>query len=388
MGARQGARLKPRLHIVTTVPQSLAVLLRGQPRHLSQFFDVHLVCAPGPEVATIERQEGVPVSAVPLTRQITPREDALALARLTRHFRRHRPHIVQTYTPKAGWLGMMAARAARVPVRVHGIVGMPLMEASGFRAAALTATEKITYRCATHLTTNSFGLRDWIAVHLSGRPIEVLGHGSINGIDTDHFSEERVGDDARQVRQQYGIGPDDMVFVFIGRLVRDKGVGELVRAFESLHRRHAHVRLLLVGDPEPELDALPPEAVQAIETHPAILRTGFVHDVRPYVAASDVFVLPSYREGLPNSLLEAGAMGRPVIASDINGCNEVVHDGENGLLVPAKQVEALERAMERLLEPSLRSRLASRARPSVVERFEQRAFWSRLTDYYSDLVQT
>lgn len=378
--------MKPKLHILATVPQSLGILLRGQPRFLSQRFDVTLVCAPGPEIEAIERAEGVPVATLPLTRRITPREDALALAKLTRHFRRHRPDIVQTYTPKAGWLGMMAARAARVPVRVHGVVGMPLMEARGLRAAALTATEKLTYACATHLTANSFGLRDWIHEHLSPRPFEVLGHGSINGIDVEHF-HDRWTDDARAAtRAEHGLGPEHLVFVFVGRLVRDKGLGELVRAFDAVHRDAPHTRLMLVGDPEPELDRLPADVVQALERHPGIVRTGFAADVRPLVAAADVFVLPSYREGLPNSLLEAGAMGLPAVTTDINGCNEVVRDGDNGRLVPAKDAAALQAALRELLDPARRGALAARARPSVVERYDQRDFWRRIEGYYLSLL--
>lgn len=379
--------MKPKLHIVATVPQSIGILLRGQPRFLSQRFDVTLVCAPGPEIADIERAEGVPVRTVPLTRRITPREDALALAKLTRHFRRTRPDIVQTYTPKAGWLGTMAARAARVPVRVHGIVGMPLMEARGFRASALRATEKLTYACATHLTANSFGLRDWIHEHLGPVPIEVLGHGSINGVDVEHFHDRWTEDARAATRAAFGLLPDDVVFVFVGRLVRDKGLGELVRAFTALHREAPRARLMLVGDPEPELDTLPDEVLQALESHPAIVRTGFATDVRPLVAAADVFVLPSYREGLPNSLLEAGAMGLPSVTTDINGCNEVVRDGDNGRLVPPKDAAALQAALRELLDPERRRRLAARARPSVVERYDQRAFWRRLEAYYLSLLE-
>lgn len=377
---------RPRLCMVVTVPMSFATLLEGQPRYLSEFYDVSLVCGEdgGDFLDRVVAQEGIRPHTIPLTRQITPADDAKAFLALTRHLWRLRPDIVQTYTPKAGLVGMAAARAARVPTRVHGVVGMPLMEATGKRAAALQFSERATYANATHLTSNSTGLRAWMWEHLTSRPVTVVGNGSINGVDIERFDDTWSADDKVALRAELGIEPDDVVFLFVGRIVRDKGIDELVHAFTGLAGDHPNAKLLLVGDYEPELDPVSPQADDAIHNHPQLVKTGFVRDVRPFLALSDVFVLPSYREGLPNSLIEAGSMGLPSIATDINGCNEVIAEGDNGVLVPAKDAVALEREMRRMLEdPEHRDALRAASRPSIVARFSQRdAFWPELRRTY------
>lgn len=379
---------KPRLCLVVTVPLTLASTLAGQPTALSERFDVSAVCGPGDpaNLARFKAQDGMVPFEVPLTRQITPATDLKALAMLVRHLRKTRPDIVQTYTPKAGLIGMMAARIARVPIRVHGVVGMPLMEANGRRATILNATERITYANATHLTCNSYRLRDWMHEHLTQRPIEVVGEGSINGVDVDKFNDTDTDAEKATRRAELGIAPDDRVFLFVGRVVRDKGIEELVTAFTRIAAEHDDVKLILVGDYEPHLDPVSPVVDDAIRHHPGIVKTGFVSDVRPYMALSDVFVLPSYREGLPNSLIEAGSMGLPSIATDINGCNEVIVPGENGTLVPAKNMSALENAMREMLDDETRVGLAERSRPSIVQRFSQSVFWPELLTVYEKLL--
>ena len=380
---------KPKLCLITTVPMSFATLLEGQPRYLSQEFDVSMVCGPGPHIAQVEKAEGMPVHVIPLTRQITPKEDAIAVTQLTKFLRATSPDIVQTYTPKAGLVGMSAAAAARVPIRVHGVVGMPLMEARGKRALMLQLSERTTYRMATHLTCNSFELRDWIRANLTRRPISVVGNGSINGVDIEKFSPSKFSKTANtRLRRSLGIKPSETVFLFVGRVVRDKGVEELVTAFTRLAKDHPKVRLLMVGDYEPELDRLSEAVEAAIRDHPGIIEVGWVSDVRPYLAISHCFVLPSYREGLPNSLIEAGSMGLPSIATNINGCNEVVIPDENGELVPKKNAGALENAMRKMIEdPTHREKLQSRSRESIAERFaQQEFFWPELRAMYRQLL--
>lgn len=379
--------MRPRLCLITSVVESLSVLLRGQPRFLSEHFDVTLITSPSPRLDALRDQEGVDVVPFGMPRQITPRADLGTLARLTRHLRRAAPDLVQTYTPKAGLLGMLAARAAGVPHRVHGIVGMPLMEATGARRRILGLTERTTYAAATHLTCNSVQLRDWVRSHLTDRPVAVIGSGSINGIDTERWRPGADPDARRQTRGQLGLGDEHLVFVFVGRLVRDKGTAELVEAFDRLVADHPRARLLLVGHEEPELDPLPPATAARIAAGGGIVTSGFVADVQPLLAASDVFVLPSYREGLPNSLLEAGAVGLPSITTDINGCNEVVVDRQTGLLVPPKSAGALARAMAQLAsDPALRATMGASARDSVVRRYDQARFWEELLAYYEEIL--
>lgn len=376
--------MRPSLCIMTSVVESLAVLLRGQPAYLAEHFDVTLVTSPSDKVEALAAQEGVQVRTFPFPRSITPAADLGTLARLTAFLRSLRPRIVQTYTPKAGLIGMLAARLARVPHRVHGIVGMPLMEARGLQRMTLQATERATYRSATHLTCNSFGLQQWVRDRLTDKPVTVLGHGSINGIDLSHW---RPRGQRRSLRRQRGYTADDVVFVFVGRLVKDKGVVELIDAYTRVAARHPEAKLLLVGHEEPERDPLPATTRSWMDRHPGIRQIGFVDDVRPCLALADVFVLPSYREGLPNSLLEAGAMGLPSIVTDINGCNEVVLPEKTGLLVPPKSAESLATALQYLTtDPDARTRLGHTARNSIHRRYDQSALWSELHHYYDDIL--
>ena len=376
--------MKPRLCLITSVVESLAVLLRGQPRFLAEHFDVTLLTSPSPGVQRLQEQEGVAVETFTFPRQITPHTDLATLARLTAYLRRLGPTIVQTYTPKAGLLGMMAARLAGVPHRIHGIVGMPLMEAHGARRALLTATERATYRGASHLLCNSMGLRDWVRTHLTRRAVTVIGHGSINGVDANHWS---VQGRREASRAKLGAHEHDLVFLFVGRLVRDKGLVELVDAFAEVAANEPRARLLLVGDEEPELDPLPDTTRRVMEGHPNISRLPFQSDVRPWLECADVFVLPSYREGLPNALLEAGAMGLPCIATDINGCNEIIERDVTGILVQPKSAHALARAFKRLLsDSSLRHRMGDAGRSSVVGRYDQKSFWNQLLSFYGEVV--
>lgn len=370
---------------------TLATTLAGQPGYLAQQFDVHLFAGEGDTqfVARAERQEGMTITRAPLTRRISPVTDARALASLAADFRRIRPDIVQTYTPKAGLVGMAAARLAGVPLRVHGVVGMPLMEAHGKRALALHASERATIAGATHLTCNSRGLREWMWKNLTSRPITVVGDGSINGVDTERFAPPTLAERA-EARRAVGVGDGEVLFAFVGRIVRDKGVEELLEAARRVAAEHAEVRFVLIGDEEAELDPISREARDVLSSGGVAWKTGFVDDVRPVLRAADAFVLPSYREGLPNSLIEAAAMGLPSVATDINGCNEVIREGVTGLLVPPKDAPALEAALRVLLkDATARKRMGAAARADAVARFDQRTvLWPALSEYYEHLLDS
>jgi glycosyltransferase involved in cell wall biosynthesis len=372
--------LKQKLWLVTTVADSLDSLLEGQPEFLNQYFDVTIVSSLSDKLVNVAEREGVGWQAVEMRRTISPFHDLFSIWRMFRLLRKNRPEIIQSYTPKAGLVTMIAGRLARVPRRVHGIVGMPLMEAQGIRRLLMKLAEQYTYVNATALTSNSFGLRDFIYTNLTKKPVTVMGNGSINGVNINHYSRENVHSD---VRTSLNISKHNTVFVYVGRLVPDKGIVELVEAFVELAGSHFDVDLLLVGEQEEKLTPLP------IRTREKMARTDRIHaigwhlDVRPYLAAANVFVLPSYREGLPNSVIEAGAMSLPSIVTDINGCNEVITEGVNGNLVPAKDSRKLREAMEFLRENSKEIRvMGDMARVHVIDSFEQEGFWIQLADYY------
>ncbi|MBZ9777707.1 glycosyltransferase family 4 protein [Psychroflexus sp. CAK8W] len=385
---------------LTTVPLSLQFLIKGQPRFMSAFFEVLCVSSgPKEELEKVSVYEQVKVKEIQMTRQITPVKDVMSLVKLMRLFRKEKPAIVHTHTPKAGILGMLAANLAGVPIRLHTVAGMPLMEASGIKRKVLDAVEKLTYAYATRIYPNSQGLYDFILQNNYARAekVKVIANGSSNGIDTSHFNPEIYTQQQNQaLRQQLGMQEKEFVFIFVGRLVGDKGINELVAAFKNLKFEIQNLKLLLVGPLESELDPLQPETLKEIESNPNIITTGFQEDVRPYFAIANALVFPSYREGFPNVVMQAGAMGLPSIVSDINGCNEIIEDGKNGIIVPAKAGTSpsnalqldLQQAMLKLVQdPDQYQELKSNARDMITSRYEQQLVWEALLVEYKCLLK-
>ncbi|MEX0290745.1 MAG: glycosyltransferase, partial [Flavobacteriaceae bacterium] len=239
--------------------------------------------------------------------------------------------------------------------------------------------------------TNSYGLEKFILTskYTTPKKINVIGKRSSNDVDSTHFDPKKYAStELSGLRDSYGITENDFVYVFVGRLVKDKGINELVAAFDSLSKKHKDIKLLLVGMYEKELDPLDDSTNHIIESNPAIITTGTQPDVRPFYAMSDLLTFPSYREGFPNVVMEAGSMGLPGLVSDINGCNEIITEGENGCIVPPKSASELESRMEELLlDPGKLKRLAQNARPMIQERFERHFVWGELLREYKTLLK-
>ena len=385
--------LKTKLVRITTVPLSLKILLKGQHRFMSEHFDVIGVSSPGKELDEVKKDEEIDVIAIDMSRKITPIKDIKSLWSTYRFLRKEKPQIVHTHTPKAGIVGMLAAKMAGVPHRLHTVAGLPLMEVTGVKRQVLDLVEKLTYASATQVYPNSKGLSDYIIEHkyTNKYKLKVIGNGSSNGIDTSFFSPEQVSEDQKTLlKQQLKIKDTDFVFVFVGRLVGDKGINELIKAFSVLNKQENQQRskLLLVGPLEQELDPLYPETLNEIENNPDIVSVGFQKDVRPYFAISDALVFPSYREGFPNVVMQAGAMELPSIVSDINGCNEIIVENENGVIVPVKDSESLREEMEKMiLDRDYYQTLKKNARPMIEDRFEQSVIWNAILSEYRKLIK-
>lgn len=371
---------------ITTVPISLEKLLENQARFFKTHYAVTLVSAQKDELEALAKDQGVAFFPLQITRKITPLQDLRCLLQLVRFLRKEKPHIVHSHTPKAGIIGMLAAFIARVPVRMHTVAGLPLMEAKGIKKRILYAVERLTYRCATHVYPNSKGLMDFIQKkHLAKKtPLQIIGKGSSNGIDTGHFNADSISDqELIKFQKKWTIAQDDFVFLFIGRLVGDKGINELVVAFEQLSSKLPKTKLLLVGSQETTLDPLAKSTMNAIDQNPRIISTGYQQDVRPFLKSAQVFVFPSYREGFPNVVLQAGAMGVPCIVSDINGCNEIIEDEVNGFLVPPKQIQPLVEKMQFLYKDAeKRIIFIERTQTLIVTNFERAQYWELLFAEY------
>jgi glycosyltransferase involved in cell wall biosynthesis len=386
---------KPKILRVTTVPISLKVLLKGQLTYMSQNgFEVVGVSSHGKELEDVHNEQQVRVYSLDMTRKISPIKDIKSLWLFYRLCKTEKPFIVHTHTPKAGIIGMMAARLAKVPLRLHTVAGLPLLEAQGIKRKVLDFVEKLTYTSATKVYPNSKGLYDFILKNnlTQSKKLKVIGNGSSNGIDTRFFSPENISDEQKdQLKKELNIAPSDFVFVFVGRLVGDKGINELVRAFSQIGRntdRVVPVKLLLIGPLEEHLDPLHPETLEEIKNNPDILDLGFQKDVRPYFAVSEALVFPSYREGFPNVVMQAGAMGLPSIVSDINGCNEIIVEGQNGMIIPVKNSDKLKTAMEKMLsDTDLYQKLKINSRPMIQSRYEQSVIWNELLKEYKTLLK-
>ncbi|MBF8964230.1 glycosyltransferase family 4 protein [Pontibacter sp. FD36] len=383
--------MPPVLIRITTVPLSLQKLITGQlPYMRSKGFEPIMVSAAGTESELVVQEQEAPLVEIGMTRKITPVQDMKALWQFYRICKKYRPAIVHSHTPKAGIVGMLGAKLAGVPVRLHTVAGLPLMETQGKTRLLLEAVEKLTYACATKVYPNSTVLKDFILESGFCGPdkVKVIGNGSSNGINTAFFSWDQLNESKLQeLKAILGIEPNDFVFVFIGRLVKDKGIQELVQAFVKLQKQYTRVKLLLVGPFEQDLNPISEEILQEIKQNSCIVSVGFQNDVRPYLAISQALAFPSYREGFPNVPMQAGCFGLPAIVTDINGCNEIIRQDENGLIVPPKSTEALYAAMERFItDKAAFAHMQAQARKLIVERYEQTHFWELLLDEYQNAL--
>ncbi len=384
--------MKKKIIRVTTVPLSLSGLLQGQLRFMSNHFDILGVSSKGKDnaLARVSEYEDVPTIAVEMTRKITPFKDLFAMWQLYKVFKKEKPFIVHSHTPKAGTLSMLAAKLARVPHRLHTIAGLPLVEATGFKRFILNLVEKITYKCATKIYPNSYGLVDIILENNFTKKdkLKVIANGSTNGIDTSYFDPAIFSDKSKilELKKSLNILEDDFVFVYTGRLVTDKGINELMAAFNKINAEHEKVKLLLVGTYENDLDPLLPKSMEIIQNNKNIACTGWVDDVRPYFAISNALVFPSYREGFPNVVMQSGAMELPSIVTNINGCNEIIEHEKHGLIIPVKDDEAIYESMNYILSNQKEAtKMGLLSRTNIVSKFERKRVWEALLTEYQNL---
>ena len=368
----------------STIPASLENLLKGQLKMLSKYYNVLAVSSPGDDMETIEEREGVRTIAIPMERRISLIKDFISLIRLIVLFAKERPDMVHSITPKAGLLSMLAAWITRVPVRMHTFTGLVFPTATGKMQKLLIAMDRLTCFCATHINPEGEGVkRDLLNYNITSKPLHIIANGNVNGIDLEYFDKTpEVVEKACSYKKE-----GTFTFCFVGRMVRDKGINELVHSFLRLYQKDERVRLLLVGPFEKELDPVLPEVEEHILHHPGICYMGYQNDVRPFLVASDALVFPSYREGFPNVVIQAGAMGLPAIVTDINGCNEIVLPDLNGVIIPSKDEQALYESMKYFAShPVEVERMAANARPLIASRYEQRIVWNALLDEYKSII--
>lgn len=360
-------------------------LLKGQIGYLAKEMDVILVAKDTGNLRALAEVEGVEYRDINMYREINLIGDIKSLVTLIRLFIKERPDIVHANTPKGALLGLLAAKLTRVPHRIYNVNGLRFETTTGLFRRFLILMERIACSCANKVIPQSNGVAELVRrEHLTSKPIKVIHNGSGNGVNINHFNPEipEIRSKATEIRNGWA----GISFVFVGRLVGDKGVNELVKAFDLLCNKYADIRLYLIGGREDKLDPLNTETSDIISTNKKIFALGHQSDVRPYLAASDVFVLPSYREGFPNVVLEASAMGLPCIVTDVNGAPDAIKTGENGIIVQKKDTQSLYDAMEELyLNTQLRTKMASAARQMVNARFNCIDVWDATLQMYKNL---
>ncbi|WP_291069319.1 MULTISPECIES: glycosyltransferase family 4 protein [unclassified Empedobacter] len=412
--------MKTKIIRTSTVPISLNILLKGQLKFLNQTFHIIGVSSAGKDLIEIQNREGIPTHSVEMKRGISPIKDFVSLIKLFIVFKNEKPAVVHSITPKAGLLTMLAGKLAGVPIRMHTFTGLIFPTRTGAMQKLLIKMDQLLCLSATHIYPEGNGVKnDLISYKITSKPLKVIANGNVNGIDLDFFSKEHFStEQLLDLKEELGIQPNDFVFVFVGRLVGDKGINELVAAFKELETRNQESstlvsnpnplvsspqslvpspqspvpskvpKLLLVGPLETELDPLKEETLKEIELNKNIISVGFQKDVRPYFAISNALVFPSYREGFPNVVMQAGAMELPSIVSNINGCNEIIVEGENGTIIPVKNAEAITVAMQKLMEDKdYYLSLKNNARPMIQSRYEQSLVWNALLDEYNMLIK-
>lgn len=373
----------------STIPGSLNSFCLGMLRELQEKkgYEVVAISSPGETLDVVGEREGVRTIAVPMERHISLIKDMVSLWRMVRVMRKEKPTMVHSITPKAGMISMMAAWLTRVPVRVHTFTGLVFPTSTGLKRRILMATDWLTCACATHVIPEGEGVKnDLLQNGITKKPLRVLGYGNIKGVDMDYYSRR-----AEVMSIAKGLRNDDkFTYLFVGRIVRDKGINELCEAFVRLNERYSQTRLWLVGGYEDNLDPVSDRTRKAINECPAIEALGRKNgdDLLAYYAAADCCVLPSYREGFPNTVLEAGALGLPSVVTDINGSREIITEGQNGMIVPPRDAESLYRAMEQMMtDDNLRTAMASKARQMIADRFEQGFVRKCLYDFYDEILK-
>lgn len=371
---------------VSTIPLSLNFLLKGQLRFLNQFYDITAISGNGSNLDEVRKREGVKTKAITIQRKISIFKDFISLIKLYLYFQKEKPEIVHSITPKAGLLSMIAAKLAGVPIRMHTFTGLIFPEKTGNMRKVLIFMDKLICRCATNVYPEGNGVKITLeSFKITDKPLKVLANGNINGVDLDYLINNVNPQEIAETKQKLGIKEKDFVYIFVGRLVRDKGINELVLAFKNLNLPNS--KLLLVGNQEND-DPISKESELEIENNPNIISVGFQRNVKLYFAVGDALVFPSFREGFPNAVLQAGAMGIPSIVTDINGSNEIITTNYNGLIIPSKNVKRLEAVMAEIVQnEELYQKLKANSRPAIVERFDCQLVWDATKAEYERLLK-
>jgi glycosyltransferase involved in cell wall biosynthesis len=379
-----------RIAQVTTVPESLGFFDHHIDYWKARGFEIHLVSSPGEYGIRLADKKRILFHSIQLSRTITPVADLRSLAKLCELLRHIRPDIVHSHTPKAGFLGTMAARIAGVPIVFLSLFGLPQMTLRGPKRVLLDLLTRTSCRMADRTWIDSPSMKEYIISRRLCRVKKAMtvGAGSVNGVDAiGTFSPEKRGPrDRTDIRAKLGIPEDSLVLGYVGRIVRDKGMHELAEAWRILKAGQPKLRLLIVGGMEAK-DPILPEDKILFESDKDVSVPGICTDIPAYMAAMDIFVMPSYREGFGMTNIEAAAMRLPVVSTAIPGCVDSVKNGITGTLVPPRDSNSLAAAIRAYIaDPGLREAHGLAGRERVLRDFRPVEIWQGLYEEYRQML--
>ena len=370
---------------ITTVDFAQSDYMKGQNKYMSQYFEVVGAASDTGVMEEVAKNEGIRMVNIPMKRKMAPLHDLWCIYKFYQLFKKEKPDIVNSNSPKSSLLSMIAAKMAGVPYRIYTVSGLRYQTASGLSRWLLMTSEKIACKAANIVIPEGNGvMKSLINDGITKKEMHVIHHGNINGVNVDYYNKDQV--DCSDLRDNLHIDGDDFVFVFVGRIVRDKGINELAEAMQRITSTYKKVKLLMVGDFEPQYGPLKPENDRFLKEDNSVVYAGYVKDVRPYLSISDALVFPSYREGFPNVVLQAGAMELPSIVTDINGSNEIIEDGFNGKIIPAHDTTALYDMMAWFIDHhKIIAEMGIHAREKVEINFKQSDVWNAWKKFYQSL---
>ena len=353
-------------------------------------FDVLMVSSDGKEWPDLIRNEGCNYQVVPMARKIAPFRDLQSLWRLYKLFKKEKPDIVHSHTPKAGLLAMLASKFAGVRIRIHTIAGLRFMTATGMSRRILVFMEKLTGKTAQYVWPNSYSLLDYIRQKKLVREnkLQVIGQGSSNGVDLDRYSVSALRlEKLNEIKQVLNYDDDLTYLLSMGRIVKDKGINEVLQSFKIVHAENPKLRLIVLGTLEDDLDPISDEARELLTTHPAIIHIDWSDQAEYFMHLSQLMIHASYREGFPSTLLQAGAMQCPVICSAIEGNIDVITHNDTGLLFqPRNAADLLEKLNYALLHTEEMHQYALILRRKIEKNFDQQYVHRCLKEKYLELL--
>ncbi|WP_405632929.1 glycosyltransferase family 4 protein [Pseudoalteromonas sp. Ld20] len=370
-----------KLVIITTIPLTIETMLLEQVKYLSNHYKVILVTSSGLNSALFDSDLNIDIHTVEMARGIDLFRDFASLFSMIRLLKKIKPNLIHSFTPKAGLISMLAGFFLRTPVRVHTFTGLVFPTELGLKKKLLMFMDKIICFSSTKIIPEGVGVKnDLYTFGITKKTLNVIGHGNIAGVDTSFYSRQKVAasSDVTFLVEKIKLPKDSFVFCFVGRFTEDKGIKELLEALDGLP---SNCYLLLVGEQDGRCP-LNDEYINKIYKNDRIIDLGWLSDIRPALYLSDVLVLPSYREGFPNTPLQAGAMELPCIVTDINGCNEIIIPNYNGFIVPPRNVEKLKVAMLNSMDPERVNSMGINARKSIVEKFERKTHLKNMHNFY------